>query len=41
MSDAVWRDVHLGRVWRARACRIVEESPELVALWIPRRDPRS
>ena len=26
--DAVWRDVHRGRVWRAQACRIVEESPE-------------
>jgi Protein of unknown function (DUF402) len=35
MSDSVWRDVHRGRVWRAQACRIVEESPELVALWIP------
>ena len=33
--DSVWRDVHRGRVWRAQACRIVEESPELVALWIP------
>jgi uncharacterized protein len=35
MSDAVWRDVHRGRVWRAQACRIVEESTETIALWIP------
>ena len=35
-TDAVWRDVHDGRVWRAQACRIVEESPELIALWMPR-----
>ena len=33
--DSVWRDVHRDRVWRAQACRIVEESPALVALWIP------
>ena len=33
--DAVWRDVHRGRVWRAQACRIVEESAETIALWIP------
>jgi hypothetical protein len=39
MSDAVWRDVHLGRVWRAQACRIVAETDELVALWIPTRSP--
>jgi hypothetical protein len=38
-TDAVWRDVHRGRVWRAQACRIVEESPELVALWIPAGAP--
>ena len=35
MSDAAWRDVHRGRVWRAQACRIVEESDETIALWIP------
>ena len=35
MSDAVWRDVHRSRVWRAQACRIVEESAETIALWIP------
>ena len=39
MNDAVWRDVHLGRVWRAQACRIVEETPELLALWMPRTAP--
>jgi hypothetical protein len=33
--DAVWRDVHHGRVWRAQACRIVEDSPEWIVLWIP------
>ncbi len=35
MSDAVWRDVHRGRIWRAQACRIVEESPRLIVLWFP------
>ena len=39
MSHAVWRDVHRGRIWRAQACRIVEETPELVALWMPRTAP--
>ena len=39
MSDAVWRDVHRGRVWRAQACRVVEESDELLALWIPAGAP--
>ena len=39
MSDAVWRDVHRGRVWRAQACRIVEETPELLALWMPAGTP--
>jgi hypothetical protein len=37
--DAVWRDVHRGRVWRAQACRVVEETEELLALWIPRGSP--
>jgi uncharacterized protein len=37
--DAVWRDVHRGRVWRAQACRVVEETDELLALWIPRGSP--
>jgi len=39
VTDAVWRDVHRGRVWRAQACRIVEETGELVALWIPTGSP--
>jgi hypothetical protein len=39
MSDSVWRDVHRGRVWRAQACRIVEETPESLALWIPAGAP--
>ena len=39
MSDAAWRDLHHGRVWRAQACRIVEESPETIALWIPAGAP--
>jgi hypothetical protein len=39
VTDAVWRDVHRGRVWRAQACRIVEESAELAALWMPRGSP--
>ena len=37
--DAVWRDVHRGRVWRAQACRIVEESAKSIALWIPAGSP--
>jgi hypothetical protein len=37
--DAVWRDVHRGRVWRAQACRVVEETDELLVLWIPRGSP--
>ena len=39
MSDAVWRDVHLGRVWRAQACRVVEEADDLLVLWIPADAP--
>ena len=39
MSDAVWRDLHDGRVWRAQACRIVEESEETIALWMPEGAP--
>ena len=38
-TDAVWRDVHRGRVWRAQACRIVDESPETIAFWIPAGAP--
>ena len=39
MTDAAWRDVHLGRVWRAQACRVVEDSVETIALWIPAGSP--
>lgn len=38
-DDAAWRDVHRGRVWRAQACRIVEESADLIALWLPPGTP--
>ena len=31
--------MHRGRVWRAQACRIVEESAETIALWIPAGSP--
>jgi uncharacterized protein len=39
VTDAVWRDVHRGRVWRAQACRIVEETPDVLAVWFPRTAP--
>jgi hypothetical protein len=39
VSDAVWRDVHDGRVWRAQACRIVEETTAHLVLWMPRGAP--
>ena len=39
MSDAAWRDIHHGRVWRIQACQIVEDSPETIALWIPAGAP--
>jgi len=38
-DDAVWRDIHRGRVWRAQACRIVAETVDVVALWIPAGSP--
>jgi len=38
-TDAVWRDVHRGRVWRAQTCRVVEDSAEWIALWMPRGSP--
>ena len=38
-TGEVWRDVHRGRVWRAQACRVVAETDELLALWIPRGSP--
>jgi len=39
VSDAVWRDIHDGRVWRAQACRIVAEDEERLLLWIPAGAP--
>jgi hypothetical protein len=38
-TDAVWRDVHRGRVWRAQACRVVEDTDETIALWMPPGSP--
>jgi hypothetical protein len=38
-TDAVWRDVHRGRVWRAQACRVVEDSDEAIVLWMPPGSP--
>jgi hypothetical protein len=35
MTDVAWRDVWNGRVWRAQAFRLVESTPEHVALWAP------
>ena len=35
MTDVVLREVHFGRVWRANACRLVEERDGLLALWSP------
>ncbi len=31
--------MHRGRVWRAQACRIVEESAQTIVLWIPAGSP--
>ena len=28
--------MHHGRVWRAQACRVVEDSEQTIALWLPR-----
>ncbi len=39
MSGIVLREVWDGRVWRAVACRIVEEGPERIVLWMPRGSP--
>ncbi len=39
MTDVAWRDVWDGRVWRAQAFRLVEESPELTVLWAPAGTP--
>jgi predicted RNA-binding protein associated with RNAse of E/G family len=34
-ADVAWRDVWRARVWRAQACRLVEESAERIVLWAP------
>jgi hypothetical protein len=39
VSEAAWRDIHDGRVWRVQACRIVEESEETFVLWFPAGGP--
>ena len=31
--------MHHGRVWRAQACRVVEDSEEWIALWMPPSSP--
>jgi hypothetical protein len=36
VTDVVLREIHFGRVWRANACRLVEERNGVVALWSPR-----
>ncbi len=35
MTDVVLREIHFGRVWRANACRLVEERDGLLVLWSP------
>jgi hypothetical protein len=39
LTDSAWRDVHDGRVWRAQACRVVEDSAEAIVLWFPAGGP--
>jgi hypothetical protein len=36
LSDVALRELHLGRVWRANACRLLADGEEEVALWSPR-----
>ena len=39
-GDAIaLREIWRGRVWKARACTVVRDEPELVALWLPRGAP--
>lgn len=40
MADFALRELHHGRVWRANACRLVEERDDLIVLWHPRGIPR-
>ncbi len=34
-ADVALREIRYGRVWRANACRVVEERDDLVVLWSP------
>jgi len=34
-TDVALREIRYGRVWRANACRVVEERDDLVVLWSP------
>jgi hypothetical protein len=39
-GDAIaLREIWKGRVWKARACRVVRDDPELIALWLPQGAP--
>jgi hypothetical protein len=38
--DIALREIRYGRVWRANACRLVEERDGLLVLWSPRGNPR-
>ena len=38
--DVALREIRYGRVWRANACRVVEERDGLVVLWSPPGVPR-
>jgi hypothetical protein len=40
VSDFALREIHHGRVWRANACRLVEELDDLLVLWCPLGIPR-
>jgi predicted RNA-binding protein associated with RNAse of E/G family len=38
-DSVVVRELHRGRIWKARAWRVVEDRPERLVLWIPRGAP--
>jgi hypothetical protein len=38
-SDVALRDIWFGRVWRANAARLVADTADLVALWMPAGSP--
>ena len=40
LTDIVLREIRFGRVWRANACRLVEERDGLAVLWSPRGGTR-